>query len=95
MVASQADALNNEKKTPQITTSKIVTRGDRKKGKPETDSRSKSIHSSKKHMKDQNHAKATDSPSDSKNNTKSIEKSFTKKVIFYTDEEWDSMLKKE
>jgi hypothetical protein len=46
-------------------------------------------------MKDQHRAKATDSPSDSKNTTKSIGKVFSKKVISHTDEEWDSMLRKE
>ena len=95
MVAPQTDALKDEKKTPQITNSKMVTRGDKKKGKQETDSRSKSSRSSSKRMKDQHHAKATDSPSDNKDTTKSIGKVFSKKVIFHTDEEWDSTLRKE
>ena len=46
-------------------------------------------------MKDQHHAKTTDSPSDSKNTTKSIGKVFSKKVIFHIDEEWESMLRNE
>ena len=92
MVAPQEDAMNNDKKTPQITTAKMVTRGDKKKGMQETDSRSKSSCSSKKCTKDQHHAKTTEGPSDSKKTTKSIGKVFTKKIIFHTDEEWESML---
>ena len=73
--------MNNDKTTPQITTAKMVTRGDKKKGKQETDSKYKRSCSSKKHMKDQHQAKTTDSPSGSNTLLNLLVKSSLKRLF--------------